>query len=116
MLFGLVLFYASWGIIKDSFNILLESVPKNVDVDKIKESLQSIDGVRDVHHIHAWMLTSGKNIFSAHIQINDTMKSEHILKKAHEILKEKYKFYFSTMQLEKECTDSGEAKHIDITK
>lgn len=116
MLFGLVLFYASLGIIKDSFNILLESVPKNVDVNKIKESLQSIEGVRDVHHIHAWMLTSGKNIFSAHIQIDDIMKSKHILTKAHEILKEKYKFYFSTVQLEKECTDSGEAKHIDITK
>lgn len=115
MLFGLVLFYASWGIIRDSFSILLESVPKDVDLDKIKGSLQSIDGVRDTHHIHAWMLTSGKNIFSAHIRIHDIMKTEYILNEAHKILKEKYKFYFSTVQLELECTDSGEAKHIDIT-
>lgn len=114
MLFGLVLFYASWGIIRDSFNILLESVPKDVNIDKIIESLQSIEGVRDIHHIHAWMLTSGKNIFSAHIQIDDIMESEHILKEIHKILKEKYKFYFSTVQLEKECTDFGEARQIDI--
>ena len=115
MLFGLILFYASWGIIRDSFNILLESVPKDVDLDKILESLQSVDGVRDIHHIHAWMLTSGKNIFSAHIRIFDMMKSEYILKETHKILKEEYEFYFSTVQLEIECTDSGEARHIDIT-
>lgn len=115
ILFGLVLFYASWGIIRDSFNILLESVPKDVDVDKIRESLESIEGVRNVHHIHAWTLTSGKNIFSAHILIDDVSHFERILKEAHRILKEDYKFYFSTVQLEKECTDSGEAEHIDIT-
>jgi cobalt-zinc-cadmium efflux system protein len=116
ILFGIVLFYASWGIIRDSFSILLEAVPKNVDVDKIRKSLESIEGVKNVHHIHAWMLTSGKNIFSAHLLVDDVSQSERILKEAHRILKEDYKFYFSTIQIEKECTDSGEAEHIDITR
>ena len=116
MLFGVILLYASWGIIKDSLNILLESVPKGIDIDEIIESLRSIEGVKDVHHVHAWMLTSGKNIFSAHIQIDDEAQYEHILKEAHKILKEKFKFYFSTLQLEKECTDYGEAEHIDVAQ
>ncbi len=115
MAFGIVLMYASWKIIKDSFNILLESVPKDVDIDKIRKSLESIEGVENVHHIHAWTLTSGKNIFSAHILTNNLSQYEHILKEAHRILKEAYKFYFSTIQIERECTDEGEAGHIDIT-
>mgnify|MGYP003881144499 CR=1 FL=1 len=85
-------------------------------MDKIRESLGAIEGVRNVHHIHAWTLTSGKNIFSAHMLIDDVLQYDYILKKAHRILKEDFKFYFSTVQIEKECTDSGEAKHIDITK
>ncbi len=78
MLFGVILLYASWGIIKDSLNILLESVPKGIDIDEIIESLRSIEGVKDVHHVHAWMLTSGKNIFSAHLQIDDDAQYERI--------------------------------------
>lgn len=116
MLFGLVLIYASWSIIQDSLNILLETVPKDIDLDKVKQSLSSIPEVKDIHHIHAWVLTSGKNIFSAHIKIDDFSKSQDILKKIHQILKEEFKFYFSTVQIEKECTDLGEARHIDITK
>lgn len=42
--------------------------------------------------------------------------SDQILKKIHKILKEDYGFYFSTVQIERECTDSGEADHIDIKK
>lgn len=114
MLFGLVLIYASWSIIKDSFNILLETVPKDVDLDKVKKSLQSISGVRNIHHMHAWAISSGKNIFSTHIQIEDLSKSHDILKETHKILKEKFNFYFSTIQIEKECTDTGEAKDIDF--
>jgi len=116
MLFGLVLLYASYGLIKESLIILLEAVPKNIDLDEVKESLESIKGVKNVHHIHAWVLTSGKNIFSTHIQISDLSKSQKIFKEAHKIVKEKYNFYFSTIQIEKECTDEGEARHIDITK
>ncbi len=41
---------------------------------------------------------------------------KRILKEAHKILKENFKFYFSTLQLEKECTDYGEAEHIDVAQ
>lgn len=116
MLFGLVLFYASYGIIKDSLNILLQSTPKDIDLNKVRKSIQSIAGVKNIHHMHAWTLTSGKNIFSAHVQVTNPSKSQSILKKVHKILKGKFKFYFSTVQIEKECTDYEEAGEIDILK
>lgn len=114
MLFGLTLFYASWKIIKESLDVLLETVPKDVDLKKVRESLESIPGVVNLHHIHAWSLTSGKNIFSTHIKVDDLAKSQEIQKEAHRILKDEYNFYFSTIQIEKDCSDSGEAKDIDI--
>jgi len=116
MLFGVILLYVSWGIIKESLEILLEATPKGIDLDEVKRELEAVDGVKDVHHIHAWTLTSGKNVFSAHIQIGNLQDFEGVFKKAHSVLKDKFGFYFSTLQLERECPDRGEAKHIDITR
>ena len=108
MLFGLVLFYASWVIIKETFDILLEATPKSIDVNEVISNLQSIDGVKGIHHIHAWSLTSGKNLFSAHIAIDDKADHDEILEAAYNLLKEKFSFYFSTLQVEKSCPDRVE--------
>ncbi|MBR9699326.1 cation transporter [Candidatus Woesearchaeota archaeon] len=115
MLFGLVLLWASWSIIKGAFDILLESAPPNIDLDEVRKKIESIRGVQDVHHIHAWVLTSGKNIFSSHVRISPNVDSEKILSKVYSLLKDGYKFYFSTIQAEKKCYDT-DADHIDITK
>jgi cobalt-zinc-cadmium efflux system protein len=116
MLFGVVLIYASYGIIKDSLNVLMELVPENIDIKRIQEDLKGINGVLDVHHIHAWTLTSGVNIFSTHILVNDFSRGQEILEEAHRFLMEDYEFYFSTVQIEMERTASSEAGTIDITQ
>lgn len=117
MAFGVVLIYASIGIIKDSLKILLETVPKNVDLEQVKSSLDKISGIKDIHHMHAWTITSGVNIFSTHIKTDDTTKTQDILKESTKMLKEKFDFYFSTIQIEKDCLEiEDDAKDIDITK
>lgn len=100
MVFGVVLIYVSIGIIKDSIKIVLETLPKNVDLEQVKSSLQKIPGVKDIHHIHAWTITSGVNIFSTHIQTDDVTKTQDILMESTKILKEEFYFYFSTIQIE----------------
>tara|TARA_R110001632_G_scaffold232806_1_gene374708 strand:- start:76123 stop:77043 length:921 start_codon:yes stop_codon:yes gene_type:complete len=101
MAFGLVLLWASYKIIKDVLDILMQTVPKTVDIDEVKNSLLKIEGVISIQHQHAWVLTSGKNIFSAHLQVDDLLVSDKILKEATQLLKQKYQFYFSTLQIEK---------------
>lgn len=113
MLFGLVLFVASIGIIKESFNILLESAPKDIDVEDIVDDLRKIENVDDIHHVHAWALTTGKNLFMAHIKVKEMNAHEKILDEANRILKQKYSIYFSTLQLEENCTIDDEAEFID---
>jgi cobalt-zinc-cadmium efflux system protein len=116
MAFGVVLIYASIGIIKDSLKILLETVPKNIDLEQVMNSLQKIPAVKDIHHTHAWTITSGVNIFSTHIKTDDLSKTQDILKESTKMLKEKFNFYFSTIQIEQECLEIEEPKDIDITK
>lgn len=116
MVFGLVLLWASWSIIRDSSHILLERTPENLDLNDVVASLKAIPDVRDVHHVHAWSLTSGKNIFTAHVCVSDPKKNEHILRAAHRLLKEKYGLYFSTLQIEENCLDEEGVEAIDVTR
>ncbi len=114
MLFGLVLLYASWKIVKDALDILLETVPRDIDLDDIRADLLALEGVTGVRHPHAWVLTSGKNIFTAHLQITSHSQAETILSQATALLKDKYGFYFSTLQLEKQHDEKDPAGEIDI--
>ena len=116
MAFGLVLLWASWSIIRDSLHILLERTPADLDLNAAITALRAMQGVKDVHHIHAWSLTPGKNIFSAHICITDASKHERILRDAYQMLKEKFGIYFSTLQIEETCMDEAGAEAIDITR
>ncbi|PIQ76146.1 zinc ABC transporter [Candidatus Peregrinibacteria bacterium CG10_big_fil_rev_8_21_14_0_10_49_24] len=114
MAFGLVLFWASWGIIRDSLNILLQRTPKDLDIHTILDAIHAIPGIRDVHHIHAWSLTSSKNVFSAHLVVEDSAKADGIRCEVHDMLKERFGMYFSTLQTETDCTDAAEASEIDL--
>ena len=69
MAFGLLLFWASWGITRDSLSILLDNVPKDLDLNAAKDAIEAVSGVESVHHLHAWSLTTGKNILSAHVLV-----------------------------------------------
>ncbi len=113
--FGLVLLYASWTIIKGALGFLLETVPDGVDLGQISNDLSKIAGVEDVHHIHAWALTSGTNIFSAHVKVAESTDPQVVLTDVHSSLNETNSFYFSTVQVEKECVDTPGAEEIDIT-
>ncbi len=68
-----------------------------------------------VHHIHAWTLTSDKNVFSAHLHTDAPDKMESVLEEAHDLLREKFGFYFSTIQVETECLDEDHARDLDIS-
>ena len=114
MAFGLVLFWAAYKIIKDALDIFMETVPKDVDIEKVKAALLKIDGVKSVMHLHAWTLTSNQNVFSAHIQVKNMSTSEKILRQAEDLLKSKFGFYFSTLQLETKHHDMG-ADAINVT-
>ncbi len=115
MVFGLILLYVSWGIIKESLDVLLEGTPKGVDLKEVVKEIKSLEGVIDVHHVHAWSLTSGKNLFTAHIKVEDSQKSEELIHNISHILKDRFKFYFSTLQIEKDCPDKGEAEQINLS-
>ncbi len=114
MLFGLVLFWASWGIIKEATSILLETVPEGLDLQEMITRIEKFENVVDVHHTHAWALTTGKTIVSMHVRVVDLAVQKELLEKLHHLLKEQYSVYFSTIQIETECPEGDAASDIEM--
>jgi len=86
----LVILYSTVGLLNDSIRLSLDAVPRNVDIEELKADLMKMNGVVDIHHIHAWALSTAVNALTAHIVINESMTpaEEQLLKQniKHELL------------------------------
>lgn len=112
--FGFVLLWVSIGILRESTHLLMEGTPEDVDLDASIAALGAIKGVENVHHVHSWALTSGRNVFSGHLKVDKRADTAEILKLGHKTLADDFSFYFVTLQLETECLDEAGAAEIDV--
>jgi cobalt-zinc-cadmium efflux system protein len=106
---GLLILRGAIKLVLESSDILLEAVPKHLDVKQISSALKEIEGVRDVHDVHLWAITSGLYALSCHLLIEDRMVSDsgHIVEEVNQVLRQKFGISHSTLQLEcEECENS----------
>lgn len=84
---GLII-YTAWGITRESLNILLEGLPRGLDLQKVADAMAEVDGVLDVHDLHIWSLGSNTHALSSHVLIEDMppSSSEGILRRMNEVL------------------------------
>jgi cobalt-zinc-cadmium efflux system protein len=71
VLIGVLILYNSWGILRETVDILLESTPRDVDIKKMVREITEVDGVLGVHDLHVWSLTQNLRTMSAHILTED---------------------------------------------
>ena len=114
MAFGFGLVWASWGILRDAAHLLMEGTPDTVSIASVVRELETIEGVEDAHHVHAWALTSGRYVFSGHLRIHPESDGDRILRAAHAMLNKESGFFFATLQLETTCLDEAESAAIDV--
>lgn len=114
--FGVVLVWASWGILRESIHFLMEGTPPGVSLTDVIDELEAMDGVADVHHVHAWALTSGRHVFSAHIRVANGADAVAVLAAAYRMVKERHGFFFATLQVETRCLDESGAEAIDVAR
>jgi cobalt-zinc-cadmium efflux system protein len=112
--FGVVLLWAAWAISRDSIRVLMETVPSEVDLPEVIASLTEIPGVENAHHVHAWALTTGRNLFSSHLLVDDGVDQQAVLAAAQATVREDHGFYFSTIQVETQCDEPDPAAAIDF--
>jgi len=108
LLIAFILFRGAFGVLKDSVLILLEGVPPGVDINEIKTKLiENCLSVVDVHHVHAWSLTSNRPMVTLHAQIDDNDQAARTIESIKNVLKKEFQVDHSTIQIELEkCPDS----------
>lgn len=102
ILISLVIVYGSWSLVKESVNILLESAPAHINIDRVATEIATVKGVQEAYHIHVWTITSGVYALSAHVLIDDQLVSgcRNIIDEIKELLLKKFNVLHSTIQLE----------------
>ncbi len=98
---GLIV-WSAWDIIKESLNILLEGLPRGMDLKSVVGALHQVEGVLDVHDMHIWSIGSSSSALSCHVLIEDIppSESECVLRKINQILLDKFHIHHSTVQFE----------------
>ncbi|WP_257446551.1 cation diffusion facilitator family transporter [Archangium lipolyticum] len=104
VLISVVIVVGSLRLVRDAVDVLLEAVPAHVDMSVVKELLLKVQGVRDVHDLHAWTIASGIYALSAHLVVADPMvcNNDEILTAVKHALFERFGIDHITIQIESE--------------
>ena len=112
ILIAVLIVWTAWDVIKESLNILLEGLPRGMQLGGVLASMRQVEGVLDVHDLHIWSLGSSMHALSCHVRIEDVppSESEAILKRLNKMLCERFQIDHTTVQFEHaECalSESG---------
>lgn len=104
----------TWTLLKESMNVLLQGVPDGLDIDQVEQGIRAIDGVTEVHDLHLWALTSGKNVMSAHLVADLGRRGEQqILADVTELMHERFDISHVTVQVEQAgFHEQGHEEHV----
>ena len=116
ILLSILIIWTSWDIMKDSLNVLLEGLPRGLELREVSEAMRAVPGVNDVHDIHIWSLGSETAAMSCHVSIDDMQlsASSNILHDINCLLASRFHINHSTIQIEhRECHLSENACSMD---
>jgi cobalt-zinc-cadmium efflux system protein len=112
VLIGLIILRSAFSVIRESTDILLEGVPRNVQLNEVESVLRGVEGVEDLHELHVWSVSSKDVALSCHVTIKEqsTHSAQKILDQIRSQLKKQFNIEHTTIQFECGCctTQSSE--------
>lgn len=104
VLIGVVILIWAWNLARESLHILLEAVPRKVNVEKVKEEILKFEGVMEMADLHIWTITSNMYSLMAHIRVEDGRISERkiLIEDINRMLDRKFDIVHTSLQLEAE--------------
>ena len=102
-LIAVLIVWTAWDIIREAANILLEGLPRGMNLATVIEAMRGVPGVLDVHDVHIWSLGSDTHALSCHVVVDEvaTSESEGILKEIKRLLCERFQIEHTTIQFER---------------
>ena len=102
-----IIVISTWGVFRDSFNLAMDGVPKDIDVEEVKKFILQQDGITEIHDLHIWAMSTTQVALTAHLVRDTTDIDDEFLHRLSESLKEQFGIIHPTIQIE-----SGKKAHL----
>ncbi len=107
---SILILFSSWSLVRDSLSVLMQTVPKGIRLEEVRQTMEAVDGVRAVHDLHIWAVTSDIFTLSAHAVVTHGGDFHEVLNGIEDMLKERFNIEHTTIQLEIESREEKEFK------
>ena len=113
---AILVLISGWRVTKEAIHVLMEGTPTDVSIDRITDTIEKIPGVNNIHDLHVWSITSGKNALSGHVVIENGLSFEEsqLILREIEAAMIKQQITHITIQLESQDHPHIESIHGDL--
>lgn len=101
LLIVVVIFFSTWGLLKDSFNLALDAVPRHIDTEEVKNYLSGLTGVSQVHDLHIWGMSTTEVALTAHLVKQNTKDDDALIAEMKKELQIRFGIEHITIQWER---------------
>jgi cobalt-zinc-cadmium efflux system protein len=101
LVLALTILFSSWSLMRDSINLIIDAVPKKINQEKVKEYLFKLKGVKAVHDLHIWALSTKETALTAHLVCPEREFTDHDFHKINDDLKQHFHIAHVTLQIER---------------
>jgi cobalt-zinc-cadmium efflux system protein len=99
ILIGLLIVLGSWRLVSEPLGVLMEAAPSGLDVQEVGRAMASVPGVREVHDLHVWTVTSGFPALAAHVLTEPTEDVDEVRRRVEALLMERFSIEHTTLQM-----------------
>jgi cobalt-zinc-cadmium efflux system protein len=100
LIIAILILVSSFGLIREAVDVLMEAVPRHIDLDELRRTLEEVAGAIEVHDLHVWSLTTGHCALSAHAVVEEGVTGDRVLAEMTDRIVERFDIHHVTIQLE----------------
>lgn len=100
ILISFLVVWSAWHLLKETLGVLMEGTPAHIDLDEVRGVLAGLPGVRGVHDLHVWTITSGMEALSAHLVVAEDASTPALLRLVQSSLHDRFGIHHATVQVE----------------
>jgi cobalt-zinc-cadmium efflux system protein len=106
---AIVILFGTWQLMRGSLRLSLDGVPEEIDLKEVKEQIVAIKGIRSVHHMHVWAMSTTENAMTVHLILDDQMSRQQEFDTKHELRHrmEHMNIHHVTIETESQGLDCG---------
>ena len=109
---GLLILVSSFDLVRESVDVLMQATPRHIDLAEVQRTLEAVEGVRKIHDLHIWTLTSNLFTLTAHAVVNGDHDQHALLNSLEKTIHDHFGIDHITIQLEPQDRQAGEPQHF----